>query len=823
MNGSDRRFVVTFQKDETTTPGGDNPTPYSVTTSVNDETMGSVSPSKTLRAAGETYEITWTANPGYRVKLVTVDGRVHNFNLNSSYTFRYDDYVDSVVKVTFAPIEKYTVTAAKVGGGAASGVSPASGVLSKSGDTHTVTWTAGDGYAVTSVVVTNDKGRVLANATAEEIAAGSYTISYDDMTSDQTVTVTFDKTQSTQPPYSINTSVNDSTMGWVDPYVTLTVPGEAVIDWAANPGYRVKYVTLANPDGTGSTRLTDADDKPATSYTFRYVSGSADNKDLALTVYFEKIPEYTVTAAKIGGGSVSSVLPATGTLTRSGEEHTVTWTADTGYLTSRVQIFRPNNSLFKTLTAEEIAAGSYTFKYDEMPSDLRVEVTFIKDIPYSVSVGTVGSGTVKIDDDAAVSTKSLNAAGQTAKVTWQAAEGWHFAGLTVNGVEYTPETAGEYIFKYDSQRDERVVVTFAANDVRTANAVLEGLYGLSSIDAPTSVSMNKPGDEASFNWTIDSAYEVTKVEVKDAGGNVIADKTVAAADRSYTFAYDDMSGDETLVITVAKKTTGGGTGGEDPDPTALPYTITTGVNDSSMGTITPGATLNNTGETKDITWSANEGYHVRTVTYMVNGEVQETAPTSPYTFRYDEHNDVEIYVEFERNAGYAVNVNVSGSGTAAMPAVLHTGSYAVWWKPNEGAELDTVNVTGYTGDTTVNVAAAGNEYGIEEGLSYIVFNYVDMTGDATINISFKDKGYYYVVVSGQNVQSISASPDKIDCSDPVDSVVSWLPMAGAVLQSVTVDGTPVTFALGDISCTVPALTDPTPGTTVTVNVVYTTS
>lgn len=791
MNGSDRRFVVTFQKDETTTPGGDNPTPYSVTTSVNDETMGSVSPSKTLRAAGETYEITWTANPGYRVKLVTVDGRVHNFNLNSSYTFRYDDYVDSVVKVTFAPIEKYTVTAAKVGGGAASSVSPASGVLSKSGDTHTVTWTAGDGYKVKSVVVTNDKGRVLANATEEEIAAGSYTISYDDMTSDQTVTVTFDKTQSTQPPYSINTSVNDSTMGWVDPSVTLTVPGEAVIDWAANPGYRVKYVTLANPDGTGSTRLTDADDKPATSYTFRYVSGSADNKDLALTVYFEKIPEYTVTAAKIGGGSVSSVLPATGTLTRSGEEHTVTWTADTGYLTSRVQIFRPNNSLFKTLTAEEIAAGSYTFKYDEMPSDLRVEVTFIKDIPYSVSVGTVGSGTVKIDDDAAVSTKSLNAAGQTAKVTWQAAEGWHFAGLTVNGVEYTPETAGEYIFKYDSQRDERVVVTFAANDVRTTNAVLEGQYGLSTI-SPASTSMNKSTDNVTVTWTIDSAYEITGAEITDDDGAVVKTLTsTEIAAGSYSFAYDTMSGNETLTVTVEKKTTGGA---DDP---VTPYTITTGLNDSTMGTISAGSTL--TAGTYEVTWSANDGYHIDSVTHKIGDDVQAAAPTSPYTFSYDtakaNDKDESIYVEFARNAGYAVNVNVTGSGTAAMPTVLHSGSYTVWWKPNEGAELDTVTVTNYDGesgtktltDSDWHTAADGDGTGLEAGTQYFVFEYSKMSGDATINISFKDKDYYYVVVSGQNVESISADHDKIDKSNPVDSLIKWKPVVdNAILTGFSV-------------------------------------
>ena len=818
MNGSDRRFVVTFQKDESTTPGGDNPTPYSVTTSVNDATMGSVSPSKTLIAAGETYEITWTANPGYRVKLVTVDGRVHNFNLNSSYTFRYDDYVDSVVKVTFAPIEKYTVTAAKVGGGAASVVSPASGVLSKSGDTHTVTWDAGTGYTVKSVVVTNDKGRVLANATAEEIAAGSYTISYDDMTSDQTVTVTFEKTSSTQPPYSINTSVNDSTMGWVDPSVTLTVPGEAVIDWAANPGYRVKYVTLSNPDGTDSKRLENSDGKVATSYTFKYVSGGTDNKDLSLTVYFEKIPEYTVTAVKVGGGAVSSVTPATGTLSRSGEEHTVIWTADTGYLTSKVQIFRPNNSLFKTLTDEEIAAGSYTFKYDEMPSDLRVEVTFIKDIPYAVSVGTVGSGTAKIDDDASVSTKSLNAAGQTAKVTWQAAEGWHFKSLTVNGAEYTPETAGEYTFKYDNHRDERVVVTFEANELRTAKAALTGQYGLSSI-GPASTTMNKSSDNVTVNWTVDPAYEVTGASItKDDGTEVKTLTTAEIAAGSYNFAYDSMSGNETLTLTVAKKTTGGG---DDPDPATLPYTITTSVNDSSMGSITAGATLSNPGETKEITWSANEGYHVKSVTYREDGVEQTPAPTSPYTFNYDGHKDVEIFVEFERNTGYAVNVNVAGSGTAAMPTVLHNGSYAVWWKPNEGAELDTVNVTGYNGDTSTKTAAAGDEYGVPEGLSYIVFKYDDMNGDATINISFKDKGYYYVVVSGQNVQSISASPDKIDCSDPVDSIVSWTPIPGAVLQSMTVDGNPVTFAPGDISYIVPALTAPAPGTTVTVNVVYT--
>lgn len=778
MNASDRKLVVTFEKDENTTPGGGgglSATPYTVTTSVNDESMGTVSPSMTLREAGAEYEITWSANEGYYVKSVSVDGRGY---APESYTFKYDDYKDIAVKVTFAPVQQYHASAVVIGGGAGSTVLPASGTLSKAGDTHTVRWTADAGYQVDSAIVTNSKGKVVWTCDEAEIAAGTYTFSYDEMTSDQTITVTFKKADASAPPYAINTSVNDEAMGWVSPSVTLRQPGESRITWGAHDGYRVKSVTISDPDGSNARAATE-EELTNRQFVFKY----ADAKDLALHVEFEQIPAYTITTEKRGGGANSTVTPASAVLDQSGDSQTVVWSADTGYHIKSVVIYNILGMPVENLDSTQMAAGSYTFRYDEMNSSRKLVVTFEKDetpggitaVPYSISTRRIGSGTV-------APSKTLHNTDETYAVTWTAAEGWHVANVTINGADYRsaegtiPES---YEFSYNDHTDVELVVSFAENSKRKITTAMNGVYGPDSA-VGSDGELNADGQTHTVTWTAGAGYEITSViDSKPDGSDA---KTLDAAAGSYTYQYEAMDSDRLLTVTFAK------------EDAAAVYSVITGVNDTGMGSITAGATLTAAGTSKEITWTAAPGYHVKNVTYQIDGVLQEAAPESPYTFNYDDHQDVNIYVEFERNTGYTVNVNPIGNGTAADPKTMYNAGeeYEVWWMPGDDAELVSVIVSGYAplGESKV-LTSADWTYDEASGRYSYTFAYDQMQSDATIDIVFKDKDYYYITTSGQNVQSISAAPEQ--CKLTEGSTISWTPVENAALKSIKIDGAPQSF------------------------------
>lgn len=774
VGASDRKLVVTFEKDEDTTPGGGGSipaTPYTVTTSVNDETMGTVSPSMTLKEAGATYEVTWSAHEGYYVKSVSIDGRGY---APGSYTFAYDEYKDVTVKVTFAPNQEYTASAVMVGGGAGSRVLPASGTLSESGDTHTVKWTADEGYKATSAVVTNAKGKVVWTCDETELAAGQYTFSYDEMTSDQTITVTFTKENADAQIYAINTSVNDAAMGWVSPSVTLRAAGESTITWGANTGYRVKKVTISDPDG-GNAREASAEELASSRFVFRY----ADKKDLALHVELEPIPSYEITVEKIGGGAKSTAEPASAVLSQTGDRQTVTWNADTGYHVESVVISRPDGSDRTVLDAAAIAAGSHTFTYASMGgSDRKITITFKKDetpggltaVPYSIGTSKIGSGIV-------TAPKTLYHEGETHVVAWTPEAGWHVAEVTINGVPYRGadnQIPTSYEFKYDDHRDAALIVTFAENDKRTITTAMSGVYGPGS-RVSEGGTLKLDGQTHTVTWTAEEGYEV--VSVTDSKPDGSDAKMVDAASGSYTYQYEALDSDRLLTVTFAKQ-----------EGTPV-YSVITGVNDTAMGTVTSGATLKASGETAEIVWSAKPGYHVREVVYKLDGAVQADAPASPYTFRYDDGHDAELYVVFERNTGYTVNVNPVGSGTAANPKTMYGvgEQYEVWWKPNEGAELVSVTVSGYAplGESKV-LTADDWTYDAVSGRYGYTFEYDKMAADATIDIVFKDKDYYYITTSAQNVQSITAAPEQ--CELTQSSTIQWTPAEGAVLQAIKIDG-----------------------------------
>lgn len=645
----------------------------------------------------------------YYVKSVAINGVGRAV---SDFTFKYNDHRDSTVYITFAPIVNYTVTGVAVNGGANSTVTPAGAVLSGEGATQTLTWAADEGYRAKSAVVTNANGRVVYACTAEEVASGSYTFYYDDMSSDQTLTVTFEKIEGTgaATPYAVTTSVNDGTMGTIDPSVTLRTAGaQAEIHWQAQDGCRVKSATVSyeglidGVPGTVTEDVTGADHKTGV-YLFEYDA----HRDVSLEVVFEAIPAYTVTAVKVGSGAGSSVAPTGAVLSAPGESATFTWAADTAYLVESVSIRKADGTELETLGEADLAAGSYTFRYDELDGDRTMVVTFKKDdnpggltpLAYSISTGKTGSGVIS-------DSKALTVSGDTYTVTWQPDEGWYLNKVTLTEGEGEPRdytvdqlaSAGitvvgdgsyAYTFAYDDHRDVQLTAEFVKYAELTVTTVKTGSAGLSVFGEDGALA--KPGDTHTVAWTVDVGYRIDSIVLTDAEGRVLRtlDQTEIDAG-AYTFDYEAMGGvSQIMTVTYAKQES------TDPDDPIDPvYSLVTGVNDPAMGTVTPGVTKTSDDAAYPVTWSANEGYHVKEVLYFIDGVQAETAPESGYEYHYG--HDEELRVILEANARLTVNVNVTGDGTAAAPAILYKvgETYKVWWQAAANAEVESVTVTGY--------------------------------------------------------------------------------------------------------------------------------
>jgi hypothetical protein len=146
-------------------------TPYTIT--VNAGANGTITPATGTVNAGTTPTYTVTANTGYSVGSVTVDGSAVTLTAGA-YTFP-DVHAIHTIAATFA-INTYTIT---VNAGANGTITPATGMVNY-GTTPTYTVTANTGYSVGSVTV---------DGSAVTLTAGAYT--FPAVTANHTIAASF--------------------------------------------------------------------------------------------------------------------------------------------------------------------------------------------------------------------------------------------------------------------------------------------------------------------------------------------------------------------------------------------------------------------------------------------------------------------------------------------------------------------------------------------------------------------------------------------------------------------------------------------------------
>ena len=395
----------------------------SVTTSA---THGTIDATKTGLHAGATVQVKYTADAGYRLKSVTVDGtEVDITKYPTSYTFENLDrshvidvvYVDAVYDIS-----------TEVEGGTIS--EPASVAY---GESATVSYTANAGCHLVSLIV---------DGKAVDVKKYPTSYTFDKVEADHSVKAVFAK-----GAYDITTSVEGGT---ITEGRTVEEGESATVEYTADAGYELASVTV---DG----KAVDIVEYP-TSYTFDDVKASHDVK-----VVFRRVA-YNIETVSVGGGTVSEPVTV-----KPGESATVTYKANAGHRISSITVDG---------RAVDIAKNATSYTFDKVDADHSVEVVFSPD-SYVITTSVVNG---KIDDAV------VAAYGESAPVSYEGLEGYHLAKLTVDGLDvdieqnkgsYTFETVtGAHEIKAVYEKDTFAITTSATNG--TIDADMTVAYGESA-------------------------------------------------------------------------------------------------------------------------------------------------------------------------------------------------------------------------------------------------------------------------------------------------------------------------------------------------------
>lgn len=308
QNGSsfyDDGAMVQFLKLEKYVP----PAPHDITVTVG--ANGSVSPNGTVTVEdGENQGFIITADPGYRIESVLVDGvPVAEFgNGDTSYPYTWENVTaDGTLEVAFTQ-QVWTIT---VTSGSNGSVSPNGPVSVPSGSSLEVVVTADAGYRIESVLVDLTPVRTFENTDT------SYTYTWSNVTADGTLSATFVE-QTVEPTVVPSAGGVDVPVDWMEdkyPGMTYEQMLEKVDEPAANGENTVWQCYIADLDPTdpqARLAITLADEAQSDGNEIKITFPASTNRYYELVCYTNMLNEPEVT--QIGWGVPGMVVtnPVTG-------------------------------------------------------------------------------------------------------------------------------------------------------------------------------------------------------------------------------------------------------------------------------------------------------------------------------------------------------------------------------------------------------------------------------------------------------------------------------------------------------------------------------
>ena len=281
---------------------------------------------------GATPTFTVTANPGYAIEHVYVDGDEVTLT-NGAYTFAALT-ADHTISATFTE-DTYTITATAGNGGS---ITPDGANVVMSGSTVVYTITPATGYEIADVTVDNVSVGAVATYTFENVAA-NHTIAATFSALQYTITATAGA-NGTITPAGVNTVAYGATQAF-----TIT----------PNAGYEVDYVTV---DGMEVYLTNNA-------YTFTNVTANH-----TIFVAF-KAATYTITVTDPANGTITP----NGVITVNyGATPTFTVTPNTGYEVTAITV----NGSNVIANAQATVMGAYTYTFPAVTANRTLTATMTK-------------------------------------------------------------------------------------------------------------------------------------------------------------------------------------------------------------------------------------------------------------------------------------------------------------------------------------------------------------------------------------------------------------------------------------------------------------
>ncbi len=665
---------------------------------------GSISPAGAVSVpAGTNKAFNITANPGYHVASIKVDGVTTNVETSTStpptyaYTFPAVS-ANHTISATFAS-NVYTITATA---GLNGSISPAGAVSVPHGTNKAFNITANPGYHVASITVDG----VTSNVETSPFTPPTSSYTFPAVNANHTISAAF-----ALNVYTITASAGAN--GLISPAGAVSVPhgSNQPFDITANPGYHVASITV---DGVTTPIETSPFTPPTSSYNFTAVSANHTiSASFALNVY-------TITASAGANGLIS---PAGAVSVPHGSNQPFDITANPGYHVASITV----DGVTTPIETSPFTPPTSSYNFTAVSANHTISASFDLNV-YTITATAGANGAISPVGAVSVPHGSNQGFNITADT------GYHVASITVDGVTTTIETSpftpptSSYTFPAVGA-NHTISATFGLNQYAiTATAGANGAISPAGL-------VNVPhGADKSFDITADTGYHVLSVTID---GVTTVVETSLKTPAAYSTTFPDVAANHTITAAFAINQ----------------YTFTA-IADSN-GNIPPeGDTTVTHGDEQSYTIVADEGYHVHSITVDGVTTVVATSAQAPaaYTYTFPAATaDHTISAAFAINV-YAVTasagpngsfspagpINVEHGGSAAFTAVAdthyHVGTVQIDADPAMSVETSVSTPRQYeyaftdvTSDRSIAATFAGNQY--------VLSVHVDTepsTGDTTV-------------------------------------------------------------------------------------------
>ncbi|MGI6093996.1 MAG: InlB B-repeat-containing protein [Lachnospiraceae bacterium] len=767
----------------------------------------------------DTARVTWEPEDGWYTNYVTVDGVIRDDLLSKNeYVFENIDknhtvYVEFGKEPRTVEEEYYQVTTTRTGGDATCKVS--NSVSAKAGEDTTITWSAGEEYTVTKVLIDGK----LVNVEQQ----GSYTLS--GINQNHTVEVVFEKKSGSD----IHVDENYSTVttskqgnGTVSASASVENRTSHTVTWTADPGSHVAKVIIDGIEYTDEEVLK----KGRTEF-------SPVEKDHTVEVIFEEDPNtppvdpdtevenYVIETSLVGGpGTISPgqtvevIIPEENPEAASRPDITVDWNvANQRYKIKEIYVDGVPSK-------EEVSADSKV-DFKEIDSDHKVVVVLEPNL-FEIQTMVEGEGTITpgaslfwgenyevnyepaagwqlkqiyVDTVAKIESPDAGeAAGgdpaQAAEIYAASAENNEHALLGLGQETRTSSLKGEGVqdigpISFTNIEDDHVVhVVYekidGGDDTTVKHTVTTSLSG--GVGSVTQGAVLADGSSYTVSWEPETGYEVDSVIVRVNG--VAREGLVDGNQVVLENLSDDM--DVQVILRHSKTVTVDG-GKPDGGDDTLTHTIFTSI-EKGAGTISPSMNGVAEGSSQTVYWTFGEDSAIRTI--YVDGVVRDDLLTAgEYTFEnVTKDHRIDIYIKEDPHGtggvvdkdSYRITTSQSGQGEVSDSSSVTKGDTAkVTWKPAKGYQVSKVVIDGVEKEDLISADGITFESVGADHSVYVEFARTDGGNTPT------DLPKYHITTSlqGDGMISSSAVVEKGE-----NKTVSWSAKDGSSAEAVIVDG-----------------------------------